>query len=62
MEKVCETPQREFPKGHMSGGNPCPSNIQNHHDNSQTHWLVFRDDRQGEISVFDPLLGHFRTN
>ena len=45
----------------MSGSNPCPNNIQNH-QNSLTHWLVFRVDRQGEISVFDPLLGHLRTN
>ena len=62
MEKVCETFQREIPKRHMSGSNPCPNNIQNHHDNSQTGWLVFRVDRQGDISVFDALLKHFRTN
>ena len=61
MEKVCESPQREIPKRHMSGGNPCPNNIQNHH-NCETHWLVFRVDRQGEICVFDPLCGHLRTN
>ena len=32
------------------------------HDNSRTHWLVFRVDRRGVLSVFDPLLEHFRTN
>ena len=38
------------------------NNIQIHHDNSRTHWLVFRVYRQGLISVFNPLLGHLRTN
>ena len=52
----------EIPKRHMSGGNPCSNNIQIHHGNSRTQWLVFRVDRQGVISVFYPLLGHFRTN
>ena len=55
MDKVFETPQGEIPKRHMSGCNPCTNNIQIHHDNSQTHWLVFRVDRPGEICVFDPL-------
>ena len=46
----------------MSDCNPCPNNIQIHQDNSQTHWIAFSVDRQGVISIFDPLLGHFRTN